>query len=83
MNYSGERNAESTIQFVCNREAGQGTPIVLASMNCSVVFEWETSYVCPTQQNPCSIVIDEHLYDLSILSKIQGAWNVTDKDKNT
>ena len=80
---TGDRKAESSIQFVCDRDVGPGVPIVLASMECSVVFEWATSYVCPTPQNPCSVVLDNHLYDLSVLSKIRGAWNVTDKEKNT
>ncbi|XP_045197868.2 cation-independent mannose-6-phosphate receptor-like isoform X2 [Mercenaria mercenaria] len=79
----GDTKAQSSIHFVCDRSVGEGVPVVLASMGCSVVFEWATSYVCPTRQNPCSIVLDNHLYDLSILSKIHGAWNVTDSDKNT
>lgn len=80
---SGNVTAHSSIQFVCDRQMGSDSaPIVLASMGCDVVFEWRTSIVCPTIEKPCSVVIDNHLFDLSILSKIRGAWNVTDKNKN-
>lgn len=52
-------------------------------MDCDVVFEWRTSLVCPTIEKACSVVVDNHLYDLSVLSQQHGAWNLTDADKNT
>lgn len=75
--------AESNIMFQCDRKAGTGKPEFLTGLDCDVQFLWKTSVVCPPISSPCSVVADDHLYDLSLLSKSVGAWNLTDKDDTT
>jgi len=75
-------SAESRIVFSCKRDAGVGVPKYLTGFACDLMFKWETSLVCPEIQSPCKVSDNGQLYDLSLLTKQSGAWNLTDGDGN-
>ena len=74
--------ASSEILFKCNREVGTGQPKYFIGFGCNIQFIWETSLVCPRVEQPCTLVSNGHLYDLSLLSKDNGAWNLSDSKGN-
>ena len=57
---------ETEIAFVCDPEAGAGTPEFLAERNHTYSFKWLTAFACPTQPIEC-VAEDENgkQYDLS------------------
>ncbi|XP_052808547.1 cation-independent mannose-6-phosphate receptor-like isoform X2 [Mya arenaria] len=80
---SGDRKAESHIRFECDRTVKDGgKPEFLDGIGCDIELVWKTDVVCPIQFSPCRTISDGHVYDLSLLSKTSGAWNITDADKN-
>ncbi|XP_064627541.1 cation-independent mannose-6-phosphate receptor-like [Lineus longissimus] len=72
----------SHILLECDPHAGHGKPVVLGMSACSISFLWQTSLVCPTVAEKCSITDNGNTYDLSILSRDQGSWNITDEAGN-
>lgn len=50
---------------------------------CSGTFYWLTRAVCPTVADQCTLAYNGHVYDLSVLSRQQGSWNLTDAQRNT
>lgn len=74
--------AQSRILFKCKQDAKEGDPTFLTGIGCNILFLWETSIVCPKIENPCRIIIDRQLYDLSPLTRDQGAWSTTDSKGN-
>jgi hypothetical protein len=56
--------------------------VYLQMSACSISFLWKTSLVCPPIAEQCSISRNGNTYDLSILSRDQGSWNLTDVDGN-
>ncbi|XP_052242423.1 cation-independent mannose-6-phosphate receptor-like [Dreissena polymorpha] len=75
---------KSEIAFLCDRDAGVGTPkfVTEAASNHTYVFEWRTSYACPGIPMEC-VITDSNSgaeYDLSSLSMSgdQDNWAVGD-----
>ncbi|XP_051868030.1 cation-independent mannose-6-phosphate receptor [Pristis pectinata] len=65
----------STIIFRCDDMAEVGSPEVLSeTLDCSTVFEWRTSVVCPPKRMKCKIVHRHKTYDLRMLSSLTGSW---------
>ncbi|KAL4233045.1 Cation-independent mannose-6-phosphate receptor [Mactra antiquata] len=81
-NCSDGSTAHSSFLFRCDRTVEKGQPMKWASIGCDVVFDWPTNVVCPSIQKSCSITVDDHYYDLSLLTKTHGAWNLTDSNNN-
>ena len=79
------RKAESHMRLECDRTASPpiGRPEFLTGFDCDIELLWRSALLCPYQFSPCKTVADGHEYDLSLLSKTSGAWNVTDKEGNT
>lgn len=64
----------STIIFVCDENAGSGSPRLLSDMlGCAVTFEWRTQAVCPPKKMECKFVQKHRTYDLRILSSLTGS----------
>lgn len=51
-------------------------------MECSATFHWLTRAVCATVADQCTLAYNGHVYDLSVLSRQQGSWNLTDAQRN-
>uniref|UniRef100_A0A8B9QJA1 Insulin like growth factor 2 receptor n=1 Tax=Apteryx owenii TaxID=8824 RepID=A0A8B9QJA1_APTOW len=73
-NYQGDGkwgfclNYESTIIFMCDENAGNGSPRLLSeTLGCAVTFEWRTQAVCPPKKMECKFVQKHRTYDLRIL----------------
>uniref|UniRef100_A0A8C3PZL1 Insulin like growth factor 2 receptor n=1 Tax=Chrysolophus pictus TaxID=9089 RepID=A0A8C3PZL1_CHRPC len=65
----------STIIFVCDENAGSGSPHLLSDMlGCAVTFEWRTQAVCPPKKMECKFVQKHRTYDLRMLSSLTGSW---------
>uniref|UniRef100_A0A8B9QBB8 Insulin like growth factor 2 receptor n=1 Tax=Apteryx owenii TaxID=8824 RepID=A0A8B9QBB8_APTOW len=59
---------ESTIIFMCDENAGNGSPRLLSeTLGCAVTFEWRTQAVCPPKKMECKFVQKHRTYDLRIL----------------
>lgn len=52
-------------------------------MDCTATFHWLTRAVCATVADQCTLAYNGHVYDLSVLSRQQGSWNLTDAQRNT
>jgi insulin-like growth factor 2 receptor len=79
----------STIQFVCDTDAGIGTPEFRGEPNvCSYLFTWRTVLACSEAEESECVAVDEttgDIYDLRELeiSKPGVFWNVDTKQKDT
>uniref|UniRef100_A0A8B9Q7D4 Insulin like growth factor 2 receptor n=1 Tax=Apteryx owenii TaxID=8824 RepID=A0A8B9Q7D4_APTOW len=66
---------ESTIIFMCDENAGNGSPRLLSeTLGCAVTFEWRTQAVCPPKKMECKFVQKHRTYDLRMLSSLTGSW---------
>ncbi|KAK7107906.1 cation-independent mannose-6-phosphate receptor-like isoform X2 [Littorina saxatilis] len=74
--YHDQNLRETEIAFICDTEAGAGSPEFLAERNHTYSFKWLTAFACPTQPIEC-VVEDENgkQYDLSSLSKSASGEN--------
>eukprot|EP01134_Creolimax_fragrantissima_P006778 CFRG6778T1 len=77
------RNRTSQILFTCNKHAGIGRPIMTLNDNdCSVTFLWETVFACSNADESVECAFHSTYsglpYDLSALTKADGAWEVID-----
>lgn len=71
----------SEIIFVCNKDAGDGSPVFLNEFtSCNYVFQWETKWACPVEDEAIScqasnFAQDEN-YDLTPLihNKSKSDW---------
>eukprot|EP00057_Strongylocentrotus_purpuratus_P006175 XP_011660649.1 PREDICTED: cation-independent mannose-6-phosphate receptor [Strongylocentrotus purpuratus] len=71
------------IAFLCDPEAGVGTPQFFQENNATYFFRWNTKYACPQPPIEC-VVTDEansEQYDLSSLSKAleEENWSFVDE----
>uniref|UniRef100_A0A8B9CPG0 Insulin like growth factor 2 receptor n=1 Tax=Anser brachyrhynchus TaxID=132585 RepID=A0A8B9CPG0_9AVES len=65
----------STIIFICDENAGSGSPYLMSEMlGCAVTFEWKTQAVCPPKKMECKFVEKHKTYDLRMLSSLTGSW---------
>ena len=56
--------------------------IIQFASECVTTFRWLTRAVCPTVADQCTLAYGGHVYDLSVLSRQQGSWNLTDAQGN-
>ncbi|XP_013417456.1 cation-independent mannose-6-phosphate receptor [Lingula anatina] len=75
------------IAFLCDLDAGRGSPVWVQETNRSYVFEWKTKYACPDVPIEC-VATDEvtgKQYDLSSLAKSEngGNWVTADKKNDS
>ncbi|XP_042908710.1 cation-independent mannose-6-phosphate receptor isoform X1 [Parasteatoda tepidariorum] len=68
----------SEIFFVCDSNAGLGTPVLHKRYTCLAVFMWKTSLVCQNTQQQCSFEISNKHYDFNLLSSLSHNWNAMD-----
>nr|XP_006818196.1 PREDICTED: cation-independent mannose-6-phosphate receptor-like [Saccoglossus kowalevskii] len=71
----------TTIIFECDETIGHGKPeLFLLGGICEYVFKWKTSLACPPSSEPCVTAYNGKIYDLQVLSRATGHWEVKDKD---
>ncbi|KAL3881276.1 hypothetical protein ACJMK2_027732 [Sinanodonta woodiana] len=77
---SPDRSAQSLIRFKCDRSAGTGKPVLfdVDESGCYSTFWWDTEIVCPPVDNECILAYRGEVYDLRLLSREKGSWNITD-----
>ncbi|XP_068609541.1 cation-independent mannose-6-phosphate receptor [Brachionichthys hirsutus] len=77
--YNNEQHTlrSTLISFLCDPEAGVGTPEFQAEDNYTYNFHWYTSYACPERPHEClvtdPVTLDQ--YDLSSLSRSASGGN--------
>ncbi|XP_062610067.1 cation-independent mannose-6-phosphate receptor-like [Saccostrea cucullata] len=76
-------NSQGVINFECELYTYPGTPTITFTSECQGTFHWGTRAVCPTIADQCTVAEHGHVYDLSVLSRQQGSWNLTDAQGNT
>ena len=59
--HNGAYNRSTSIVFICNQTAdgSQGPYFVEERDDCSYIFEWQTSLVCPPQPDPIQCYVDD------------------------
>ncbi|KAL5265715.1 hypothetical protein ACHWQZ_G006428 [Mnemiopsis leidyi] len=64
------------ILFVCDKNAGEGAPVITETFYCFYSFIWRTKYACPTPQgNTCAKYgTDGELFDLTDLGHRSDPW---------
>eukprot|EP00055_Hartaetosiga_balthica_P006556 m.20764 g.20764 ORF g.20764 m.20764 type:complete len:2603 (-) comp5284_c0_seq1:1579-9387(-) len=70
------------IEFVCNEDAGNGTPeFVSEEDDCSYIFRWETAHACEKKTDFECVLEDSngHQYDLTPLKRLDSYWLVQNK----
>eukprot|EP00062_Callorhinchus_milii_P000078 gi/632935035/ref/XP_007887464.1/ PREDICTED: cation-independent mannose-6-phosphate receptor [Callorhinchus milii] len=73
--YSITNTRSSAIIFKCDESADKGTPTILSeTLDCTTIFEWKTSAVCPPKRMECKIIYNHKIYDLRMLSSLTGSW---------
>uniref|UniRef100_A0A8C5VW34 Cation-independent mannose-6-phosphate receptor n=1 Tax=Microcebus murinus TaxID=30608 RepID=A0A8C5VW34_MICMU len=74
--YNNERHTprSTLITFLCDRDAGVGSPEYQEEDNSTYNFRWYTSYACPEEPLECVVTDPSTLeqYDLSRLAKSEG-----------
>lgn len=75
--------SEGFVNFECDPNIYPGSPTIIFVSECSGTFHWLTRAVCPTVADQCTLAYNGHVYDLSVLSRQQGNWNLTDAQRNT
>ncbi|KAI1304659.1 Cation-independent mannose-6-phosphate receptor [Halotydeus destructor] len=77
------KNHSTEIRFKCNPEEESGKPKLVDVLNCKALFEWETSEVCKLKpSHPCTLLTDQHFYDLRLLSSGTHQWEAKDAISN-
>ncbi|XP_056014073.1 cation-independent mannose-6-phosphate receptor-like [Ostrea edulis] len=75
-------SSEGVINFECELYTYPGSPSIMFTSECQGIFRWGTRTVCPSIADQCTLAHNGHVYDLRVLSRQQGSWNLTDIQGN-